>query len=264
VTTVLLLSCLMGYQTAAAEEILTNAAVVELVRAGMADSTIVDVIQTRGTAFDVTVAALIALRTSGVSNRVIASMLTASARGRSRTSPLPATIPDEQGVYWEGGGGPQRLAAENITLRGPRGLENETAAIRGTTSALAVKPPVTFLLRTPDDVAPEEFLLVQLFVRKDRREFRTLLGGLWRGDSVEHMAVPFESERLAPSLYRIRVIALPKGEFGFVRPGTPLPIAAAVGRPESTRGVVAPNIGVQAEVGQGATGAGAIFTFSVR
>jgi hypothetical protein len=146
-------------------------------------------------------------------------------------------MPDEQGVYWDVQGRLQRLPVETITLRGPRGFETDTGAIQRQRSNFVLTSPFTFIVRTPDNVVADEYLLVQLFIRDDRREFRTLMGGLWRGDGIEHMSVPFESERLATNVYRVRVGALPKGEFGFLRPGAQLPIAAAIARPDNPSGV---------------------------
>ena len=263
--TLLLLSCLWSEGAAQSAEALTNAAVLELVRAGLSDQAVVQLIDSRDNTFDVSVSGLIALKKSGVSNALIQSMLAASGRSASSdaNAPLPGSIPEELGVYWEANQGLQRLPAENVTLRGPRGFETDTAALGGTSSAVALKPPLTFVIRTPDDVAAEEYVLVQLFIRKDRREFRTIMGGMRRSDGLERMAVPFQSERLARNLYRLRVVALPKGEFGFVRPGTQLPTTAAASRPDSPSGLVVP-----ARPGttllSDSPSAGAVFTFSVR
>ena len=264
--TLLLLSCLCLEPPLDTEQPLTNAAILELVRNGFPDQTVMQLIDGRDSAFDVSVPGLVALKKSGASDVLIRAMLAASARdagGALRGRP-PASIPDEQGVYWEGEQVIRRLPVENVTLRGPHG---DTGAIQGTRSSLMLTPPLTFLVRAPENITADEYLLVQLFIRNDRREFRTLMGGLWRGDGVEHMAVPFESERLAPNLYRLRVVALPKGEFGFLRPGTQLTVAAAVSRPESASGLpVRPVGGPQGLPAQRGSvpSAGPIFTFGVQ
>jgi hypothetical protein len=261
VTTLLLLAGLWWQQPPPPEAALTNADVVELVRSGLAEGTITRLIETRRHSFDVSVPDLIALKRAGVSDQVIRLMLVA-ATGRVARSPAPAAVPEERGVYWEGPEGLRRLPAERITLRGPRGFETDTGVIGGTRSAVTLTTPLSFVIRTPDHVAPEEYLLVQLFVRKDRREFRTLTGGLWRGDGIERMAVPFESERLGRNLYRVRIVALPRGEFGFLQPGTQLPVARAAARPETTAGLPPPARPGAAQLPTDGS-AGAMFTFSV-
>jgi hypothetical protein len=263
VKTLLLLSCLWSL-CAAPDDALSNGAILELVRAGMTDSSIVQLIEIRTSAFDVSVQALIALKQSGVSPAVIKSMLAASARPQAGTDGLlRSPLPDEQGVYWEAEQGLQPLPVENITLRGPRGFETDTGVLSGISSMVALTPPLTFVIRTPDGMAADDYLLVQMFVRKDRREFRTLMGSLWRGDGIERMAVPFESARVAPNVYRVSVVALPKGEFGFIRPGTQLPTAIAASRPEGPEGLAVPAVPGTTVLPTTAS-AGAMFTFSVR
>jgi hypothetical protein len=77
---ILLLLWLSSPQTPAADAPLTNQAILELVRAGVGDQTIAQVIESHDTAFDVSVDALIGLKTAGLSGVVIRSMLEASVR----------------------------------------------------------------------------------------------------------------------------------------------------------------------------------------
>jgi hypothetical protein len=61
---------------------LTNDEIVQMLKAGFSDETIVTTIQTQPTAFDSSASALITLKSSGVSEAVIAAMLN-SAKGAS-------------------------------------------------------------------------------------------------------------------------------------------------------------------------------------
>jgi hypothetical protein len=264
----LAVACLGAGQPPAGEPPLTNAAILELVESGMADDVVARLIASRENAFDVSVPGLVALKSAGVSSTLIRAMLSASDGRTSgvRTSPMPASVPDEQGVYWEHEGQLQRLPVEVTGLRGPRGFETDTGTIAGTRSRLVLDVPATFVIRTPDGVVADEYILVQLFIRDDRREFRTLTGSMWRGDGIERMAVPFESERLGANLYRVHVVALPNGEFGFLEPGTQLPIGTALARPEAAAGVpvrpLGPPPGTTAQR-RADRSAGPIFTFGV-
>ena len=259
--TFLLLACLWAQDPASRDAPLTNAGVLELLRGGITEGTIAQLIETRPHTFDVSVLELIALKRAGASDRVIRSMLSAATRRRT-PSLAPVAVPDEQGVYWEGPQALQRLPVETITLRGPRGFETDTGVIDGTRSAIALPTPLSFLVRTPDNVTADEYVLVQLFIRKDRREFRTLTGGLWRGDGIERMAVPFESERVTRNLYRVRVVALPRGQFGFIPAGTQLPVGRAAARPDSTSGLIVPARPGAAHLPTEGS-AGTMFTFGV-
>lgn len=106
--------------SSAQERALTNADVIKLVRAGLSDTLVIATIrQSPRTAFDVSPEALIALKTAGVSDAVIAVMMT--PRSSSEPAPPPAVVtaaappsmPTEAsrlaryspGIYLESGGG---------------------------------------------------------------------------------------------------------------------------------------------------------------
>ncbi|HEX6961925.1 MAG TPA: YMGG-like glycine zipper-containing protein [Lacipirellula sp.] len=74
-----------------AAQAVTNYDLVEMTRAGIGDDLIISTIQSRGGRFDLSPGGLIALKQSGVSDRVV---LAAQAMGRSGTvAPAPAVAP---------------------------------------------------------------------------------------------------------------------------------------------------------------------------
>lgn len=98
------LALLLAAQPAQAE-VLDNALVIELVRAGLGDEAVVAKIQTSEPAFDTSTSAIIALSQAGVSSDVIAAMITAgraeevqAAQALSLDSPDPM-VPHYAGVY---------------------------------------------------------------------------------------------------------------------------------------------------------------------
>src|SRR5688572_27864395 len=84
-----LLLCLLLALPLAADEVLTNADVVKLVKAGLSAETIETKIAASGGRFDVSTDAMVALAKDGVPDRVIQAMVTASPAVRPPT-PHPA------------------------------------------------------------------------------------------------------------------------------------------------------------------------------
>lgn len=84
---VLLLSAAVHAQLAQVP--LTNADVLEMVKAGLPETTIVKSVQTSATSFDVSPASLIALHQDGVSQKIMDAMLAASSRPPARSPMLP-------------------------------------------------------------------------------------------------------------------------------------------------------------------------------
>jgi hypothetical protein len=148
-----------------------------------------------------------------------------------------APLPDEQGVYALLDGTLRRIPGE-ITNTRTTAAAGLTATIANARSATRLKVPLEFVIRCAPNTTAAEYVLLQLFKRDDRREFRTLDGGtsLLR-QGPDRMSVPFESRKIATDIYHVRVIAVPKGEFGFVRPGAPLSDSATVSFVTHTFGV---------------------------
>jgi hypothetical protein len=73
-----------------AQQNLTNDSVLKLVKAGMGDDLIVNMINTQACSFSVSTDDLIALKTAGVSPKVIAAMLLKTPTALPRPLPPPA------------------------------------------------------------------------------------------------------------------------------------------------------------------------------
>jgi hypothetical protein len=103
------------------------------------------------------------------------------------------------------------------------------ASLKNPRSGIRLKVPLEFVIRCPADTTAADYVLLQLFTRRDRREFRTLDGGKSAmRQGPERMTVPFEARRLAPNVYHVTILAVPTGEYGFVAPGSLLKGSAAV------------------------------------
>lgn len=136
----------------------------------------------------------------------------------SDTSTLSTSLPDEQGIYVLLEATLRRIPGEITTLR-TSVVWGLTAILKNARSGTRLRVPLEFVIRSSPDTTANEYVLMHLFAREDRREFRTLEGGQSGLQGPERMMVPFESRRIAPNVYHVTVLAVPKGEYGFVRPG---------------------------------------------
>jgi hypothetical protein len=132
-----------------------------------------------------------------------------------------ASLADEQGIYALSDGALRRIPGEitNFKTTASWGL---TATVKNPRSGVRLRAPLEFVIRSAPQVTAADYVLMHLFARKDRREFRTLEGGKSGWQGPERMMVPFESFRIAPDVYYVKVLAVPKGEYGFLRPGAAL------------------------------------------
>jgi hypothetical protein len=214
--TALAMLALVGQLTAGAEP-LTNAHIVDMARARMPDAAVIAAIQSRTHVFDLSVQGLVALKQAGISDAVLEAMLHAAESPRGTGLAVP--LPEDQGVYWLAPEGAVPLPLENINQRTVGGVRH-TGAIDGAQSRVRLVPPLTIIIRAAENVGAEEHVLIQLYRKKKFRHFQMVSTAVLTR-SPNRMEVPFEAERIAPAVYRVRVTALPRGEYGFVRPGTP-------------------------------------------
>jgi hypothetical protein len=229
---------------------LNNDGVLLLLREKFDDATIVRMIQTHSTNFDLSVDAMIHLKQSGVSQTVLQAMIAAvpgPAAGPppaqtpvARYAPVPTTpieVPDEIGVYvrqkgelvaiepeivnWQTGG----VAKHVATL----GLDREhlNGTVAGPHSGLTVSPsplgmagPIEFIIRCPDGNSASEYQLLRFWEKSDRREFRSVTGGVLHASSgAKDNVIAFQFEKIAPRTYKVALPSIGTGEFGFLAPG---------------------------------------------
>ncbi|MCL5288162.1 MAG: hypothetical protein M1453_09250 [Acidobacteria bacterium] len=241
--------------------VLTNAEILEMVKAGFAEETILKAIQLSETRFDTSVAALLEIKNSRVSEKVMQAMLNPKAAKAEEKPAAPAKnplVPDDVGIYyiknealvemrpelvgWRSGG-----VAKSLLL-GTKGHIN--GALKGPQSRNVVATPVEFVIRCLEQFEIEEYQLLRLDVKKDRREFRALTGGYIHSSSgLDKNAVEFTFVKIAPRVYRVKLGILAQGEYGFLPPGGSF---GAIGGGASG-----------AMIMQGAASAGKIYSFRV-
>lgn len=241
--------CLAG--TARAET-LRNDDVVALLEAGLGEEAVIAKIETSEGDFVTDTKTLLALRAKGVPSPVIAAMVK-SANGTIRyndTSPDP-TVPHTPGFYMldEAAGQPRMLKIDPIAstqtktggilgyaLTGGIASASLKAVLPGATAQTqtgARKPTFYVFFDAPGDnqsavfstgfgnavISPNEFSLIDLMEKKERREAR--VGSLNIAGSktgvMDKDQVPFSYEQVTPTVYKITPdVDLAPGEYGFL------------------------------------------------
>lgn len=229
---------------ASAQEALTNETVLKMHRAGLSEAAIVATIQRHPGNYSIKPEDLLALKEAGVPNSIIEAMVS-KASGSAGASlqaepnrPTSQQVPDslgipnitEVGVYCKRGGQWIELLPEVVNWRTGGVFKSIVTAgivsgdINGTLdgphSRNVVKTPLEFLIYAPEGAAITEYQLLRLRQKGNRREFRTITGGvLHASGGATRDLVPFEHKKIAPRTWMVIMPNLAAGEYGFLSPG---------------------------------------------
>jgi hypothetical protein len=217
---------------------MTNQDVIGMVSLGLSDDVVIDKIHaTDTTDFDTSIAGLKTLKLGKVSDAVIRVMInphpnTARAGNPTATPPTVANPGiEEAGIYavlngkptemepevvnWQTGG----VAKSHATLFILKGDVN--GKVMKPTSPTRVKTPLEFIIKTIEGTSATEYQLLRLHQKGDRREFRSVTGGvLHQSGGAQRDEISFEPEKIGNRLWRVRLDSLQVGEYGFLAPGT--------------------------------------------
>jgi hypothetical protein len=227
-----------------AQASLNNDAVIKLAKAGLSEDLIITTVNSSPGAYDTSANGLIALKSAGVSDKVVSAIVVKAAGGAGggtalaagggapagAVSGLPAAV-DSVGVYYQDstsnwqevnaevvnfktGGAVKHIASVGIV----KGDVNGT--INGNRSRLELKMPANFIFYVPEGRSPGEYQLLRLRTNNDSREFRSTTGGVVheKGGAQRDM-VDFTPKKIAPRAYQITIGGeVGKGEFGFLPP----------------------------------------------
>jgi hypothetical protein len=223
---------------------LTNDAIVKMTKAGLGEDLVVSTIKAQPGAFTTSADDLIALKTAGVSDKIIAAMMDKMSGGgvaapakpaapaapvAAGTAPVAASPVNEVGVYYKKQGAWTDLPPEVVNFKTGGVLKTIGTAgivkgdingnLSGDRSRTQVPQPVEILVYTPEGTAITEYQLLRLRVQKNSREFRTVTGGVLHvSGGATRDIVPFESKKTAPRTYEIMLPALGPGEYGILPP----------------------------------------------
>jgi hypothetical protein len=219
---------------------LSNQDILDMVSMGLGDDVILEKIRTAPeTGFATDLESLKALKAAHVSDPVIRAMINpkaaaaAAAPAASAAAPVTANpdVPEDIGVYlkvrgklvdvtpevvgWKTGGALKSFATNGLN----KGHVNGT--IQGPKSALQIATNAEFIIKCPEGTAVTEYQLLRLDMKGDRREFRSVTGGIIHSSGgAEKNAEKFDYEKVAARVFRIKLPPLKKGEFGILPPGS--------------------------------------------
>ncbi len=223
---------------ACAQDVLTNDAVLKMVKAGLGDTLIVSMIQNQPGKYSLTPDAIIGLKQQGVSEKVLAAMASKGSAAAPSSEPPSSAAPADRdipadaeiGAYYKKAGQWAEMLPEVVNWKTGGVLKTIGTAgiVKGDVnghlpaahSRNSVSSPVEVFIYTPEGVAITEYQLVRLHEHGDSREFRTVTGGVMHvSGGATRDVVPFEGKKLANRMYKILLPSLGAGEYGFLPPG---------------------------------------------
>src|SRR6266568_4068381 len=222
-----------------AQQPLNNDGVVKLVKAGLSEDLVLSTINASPGTYDTSADGLIALKTAGVSDKVVAAVV-AKASAPPPAPPavvapgaptLPAGI-DEVGVYFKNKSGAwEALMPEVVNFKSGGALKSfaTNGIVKGDMNGhvpnghakTRVTFPVLFPVYVPEGTAISEYQLLRYRAHDTSREFRSVTGGVFHSSGgAARDSVEFHADKLAPRVYQITLqSALGKGEYGLLPPG---------------------------------------------
>ena len=224
----------IGIQPMRAEHILTNSDIIDLVKAKIPDSVIVDEIQRSKCDFSTAPQDLISLKKAGVSDAVLGAMVKAGEANPAPIAPAPAAANNaptlDVGVYYRKNGSWVTLPPEVVNwktggvLKGMATMHivkgDINGDIRGKDSPTSVATPEKFLFVVPEGTYITEYQLIHLHQHSNRRAFRTVTGGVFHvSGGATRDVLPFRSEKVGSRTFEVTLAHLEGGEYGFLPPG---------------------------------------------
>jgi hypothetical protein len=216
--------------------VMNNDSVLRMAKAGLGEDLILQTINTQPGKYLTDSDALVALKTAGLSDRIIAAMMNKSRRQITNVpeteKPVVLSDVNEIGVYYKdravrwtaiepeivhirSGGFIKSTATHGIIKQDRNGRVN------GRESALELKRPIEILLYTPEGVAASEYEFVRFRLNSDNREFRVLTGGVFHSTGgADRDEISFKPVKTSPRTYEFTVDdKVAGGELGILPPG---------------------------------------------
>src|ERR1017187_2832824 len=238
---------------------MTNQDVIDMVSLGLPDDVIIEKIRAvTAIDFDTSVPGLRALKTGRVSDSVIRVMINPSSGSNPLVTPdtpganvskealspneTPGAFPTtEVGVYlvrngrltevqpeivnWQTGGVVKSISTMGIV----KGDKN--GKIIGGKSPTQTTNPLEFLIKTLEGTSVQEYQLLRLHKKRNRREFRSVTGGILHvSGGAQRDQVAFQPEKVGNRTWKIALRDLPIGEYGFLPPGVESASISASGK----------------------------------
>lgn len=225
-----------------AQQALNNDSVIKLVKGGLSDDLIITTINAQPGSYDTSTDGLIALKTAGVSDKVVAAIVTKAAApvpAPLAATPQPAasagpSLPkgvDSVGLYCPAKDGSwQEVIAYDVNIVSSGAIKsftkhmvkgNNDGQVEGDTSRLKLTLPAKFLLYVPEGRSPGEYQLVHFRIVNGNREFSLIARkpNPKNPDAQLRDTVDFDTKKIELRLYEVDLGKdLGKGEYGILPP----------------------------------------------
>ena len=219
------------------QETLNNEGIINLVKSGMSEDLIMNVIGKQPATFAVGASDLVSLKNAGVSERIINAMVNkasgAAVGGLSSPSTGSAAGPSmggratvsEPGIYykknneylellaedvdWKTGGAMKSIASAGIIKKDLKGT------ITGPSSRNFLQNPLEIVISPPTGLNINDYILLPMTPLKGVRQFE--VGPVNQKSGVAKGAIPFGVEKVGPNAFRLVFQTAPgPGEYGIL------------------------------------------------
>jgi hypothetical protein len=211
------------------QEMLNNEGVVKLVKSGMSEELIVNVIRQQAGSYSMSAEQLVALKEAGVSERLIQAMLEKGRpeAGSAKTAGQPgglATIPGP-GLFYKKDGEFFELLSEQVEWKTTGAIKNIASAgivkkdlrgsVAGPSSRNFLRNPMEIVLAPPTGRTVNSYVLLPMRSKSGEREFN--VGPVNKKSGVAKGAIPFGVEKVGENQFRIVLTTpLAPGEYGIL------------------------------------------------
>lgn len=219
---------LFAFSLLLAQDVLNNESVIKLVKSGMSEELILNIIRQQPAAYSLGADQLIELRTAGVTEKVISAMLAKSSgkdpASSAASAPTAAkSLPTDPGVYYKKTSEWLETIAETVDWKSTGAMKNFVSAgivkkdlkgsLQGLNSRNLVTSTTEIVIVPPSGVPISEFLLIPMKPNKGRREFE--VGPPQKNASLARGAIAFGLEKIGPNHFRVAPVSpLSPGEYG--------------------------------------------------
>lgn len=216
------------------QEVVTNSSVIKMVKSGLSEELVLNVIKQQSGAFTVGSSELVELKQAGVSERVITAMITKTYGPPPAPTPAkpevakPKAPPQESGIYYKRGDSWTELLTEEIVWSNA-GMVNSVrnvasvgllkrdvnGVVAQTSSRTMLTSPFEIVIVPPTGTDIHSFLLVPL--KRLKNGNREMEIGPPRKGEVNKRSIPFGVEKVGNNQYKLYFpSALPPGEYGIL------------------------------------------------
>ncbi|MFN7920604.1 MAG: hypothetical protein U0Q16_10940 [Bryobacteraceae bacterium] len=217
-----------------AQDVLNNEAIIKLVKSGMSEDLILNVIRQQPGTYALGADQLIELKNGGASEKIIAAMLAkmagkeAPAASGAASNPAPAAkaaLPTAGGPHYKKGSEWFELIDETVDWKNTGLMKNFVSAgivkknlkgtVSGPNSRNLLNASNDILLVTPQGVSVSEFVLVPMKSEKGKREFE--VGPTNKKSGLAQGAIAFGLQKAGANQYQVILTTpLQPGEYGIL------------------------------------------------